>query len=743
MIEFKESKFYKLLQDFFINNNKETFLQMLAEFYNRTEGIIEKNVNQDELIKELRELYLEFNEKGIDENIVIEKVNYFVENNVKIKDIIAKLVINTNNIKNITSQMDIITNEKVNIKMFDAKGDGVTDDTQSLINAIEHIKLKGGTIYFPIGTYLISSKIKLYSNITLLGETNNTILKANSDNYGFIIFGNNVEINNLKLDGNGENYNVNKIIDCDYENKKQTKNFSLINCHIGNIKANWCHGVSLAYSENSTISNCVFDGFKSSGNGTIGDLDGSARAIVISDNCNGYKIENNTFKGLSDEEDSDFIHVKGVKVLDNNFPYMGEMFGKCKGDIKNNTFLGFMKSAIKVQAQDVNISENTIDIRDIEGKKPYSAIRIQNSTNCIVSNNKVLLNSNEKISNVYVLQRSKNVIYSNNNVVYSGYRDNTLTETDRSMFIIHQSEDCIIDGVNIVGKNYFNRFVWLEEPSNIIIKNINYDNSGYSISNIFYFTQKDEKAKITFENINVNCDKVDKPLYSVGEYGGSLKIKNVEINVNDTVSSNLFKQSVINNYENLEIDNFKLYKNFIINLDGCKNINVENSSFKTLQLSNAVGFNLKSMNNMFTSDDVNNCCYHLILDNTGVYNLFSKNNVNNNAKNMFLIQDGDVPFTNANNLKVKSIDDSYSDYALSNVSNFIGTTGGSSPTYESYYIKTSYLFDRITKGWQNMRHPVVLANGTVFYQNQDGSNNKAFLVLEKNNVNTFIEFSIS
>ena len=60
MIEFKDSKFYKLLQDFFINNNKETFIQMLAEFYNRTEGIIIKNNSQDDIIKELRELYLEF-----------------------------------------------------------------------------------------------------------------------------------------------------------------------------------------------------------------------------------------------------------------------------------------------------------------------------------------------------------------------------------------------------------------------------------------------------------------------------------------------------------------------------------------------------------------------------------------------------------------------------------------------------------------------------------------------------------
>ena len=61
MSKFDESNFYKALQDFFINNNKETFLQMLSEFYNRTEGIIIKNEIQDELIKELRELCLENN----------------------------------------------------------------------------------------------------------------------------------------------------------------------------------------------------------------------------------------------------------------------------------------------------------------------------------------------------------------------------------------------------------------------------------------------------------------------------------------------------------------------------------------------------------------------------------------------------------------------------------------------------------------------------------------------------------
>ena len=133
MVEFKESKFYKLLQDFFINNDKETFIQFLAEFYNRTEGIIDKNINQDELIKELRELYIKFNEEGIDENIVREKVNYFLENSLKIKDIKSKLNTNTNNIKNINLQLDTIENNKA---------DKTT--TQNLQTQVNNLVLQSG-----------------------------------------------------------------------------------------------------------------------------------------------------------------------------------------------------------------------------------------------------------------------------------------------------------------------------------------------------------------------------------------------------------------------------------------------------------------------------------------------------------------------------------------------------------------------------------------------------------------------
>ena len=113
MSKFEESNFYKALQDFFINADKKTFLQFLAEFYNRTEGIIDKDNIQDQLIKELRELYLEFNEKGIDEKIVKEKVNYFIENSIKIQNINKKLLQHENEIVEKADKVD--TYKKIDV----------------------------------------------------------------------------------------------------------------------------------------------------------------------------------------------------------------------------------------------------------------------------------------------------------------------------------------------------------------------------------------------------------------------------------------------------------------------------------------------------------------------------------------------------------------------------------------------------------------------------------------------------
>ena len=138
MNKFEESNFYKALQDFFINADKKTFLQFLAEFYNRTEGIIDKNNIQDDLIKELRELYLEFNEKGIDNNIVREKVEHFVENSKKIKDI--------------NSQMSTKANyEYVNNQIAIAQLEGASVDTSSFITRsdLDYLLIKSTNKFNP------------------------------------------------------------------------------------------------------------------------------------------------------------------------------------------------------------------------------------------------------------------------------------------------------------------------------------------------------------------------------------------------------------------------------------------------------------------------------------------------------------------------------------------------------------------------------------------------------------------
>ena len=185
MIEFNESNFYKALQDFFINNDKETFLQFLAEFYNRTEGIIDKNKNQDEIIKELRELYVEFNEKGIDNNIVREKVNYFIENSARIKNIISKLNINRNKIETTNTRID---------NLIVHSGDGSVNNAE-IIDGRTGID---GTSYTLIGNNIRETSNNIYSFINnafdFKNETLTNLLNVNNMTVNKMINANGEEV---------------------------------------------------------------------------------------------------------------------------------------------------------------------------------------------------------------------------------------------------------------------------------------------------------------------------------------------------------------------------------------------------------------------------------------------------------------------------------------------------------------------------------------------------------------------
>jgi hypothetical protein len=75
-----------------------------------------------------------------------------------------------------TSVSEKLKDMFVNVKVdFNAKGDGLTNDTNAIVNALNSLKNTGGTLFFPLGTYLIDSiDLTLFKNIIIKG-CNSTI----------------------------------------------------------------------------------------------------------------------------------------------------------------------------------------------------------------------------------------------------------------------------------------------------------------------------------------------------------------------------------------------------------------------------------------------------------------------------------------------------------------------------------------------------------------------------------------
>ena len=105
--------------------------------------------------------------------------------------------------------------ESVSVKDFGAVGDGVTDDTVAITNAISNIA-SGGVLEFPFGAYKITSSISqdISGSIILEGD-NSTISYENASHTEYAIrlndtSGVDIVINNLTIDGTKK---ANKILE--------------------------------------------------------------------------------------------------------------------------------------------------------------------------------------------------------------------------------------------------------------------------------------------------------------------------------------------------------------------------------------------------------------------------------------------------------------------------------------------------------------------------------------------------
>ena len=384
MVKFEESNFYKALQDFFINSDKKTFIEFLAEFYNRTEGIIDKNNIQDDLIKELRDLYLEFNEKGIDKNIVRQKVNYFLENSVKIKDIISKLTTNTNNIKNIDSQLDNKANqsdlevERARIDSFTRLSEGSTTGDAELIDARVGTD---GEVYSNVGNSIRTQINRMYSNIeTYIGKS----LKYN---YEWIEGGYIDNTNgNLVSNNNWKYTDFIKITD-------GVKSFGVFTTLEGSYSYNAFYDINKTFISNFSVNSSTIDIPSNAVYFRISSTKNSNTIITnivetLSEKCNENQAREIS-KGISNDLKQDLINEYiGVKAeyyynwLDggyidntngnlvnfNNWQYTDyieldnvnqlEVSTTLTGSYSYNAFYDVNKTFIK----SINVSENIIDI---------------------------------------------------------------------------------------------------------------------------------------------------------------------------------------------------------------------------------------------------------------------------------------------------------------------------------------------------------------------------------------------
>ncbi len=80
-----------------------------------------------------------------------------------------------------------IVGSDVNVRDYGAIGNGKNDDTAAIGRAFEGVSVAGGTVYFPCGTYVVTSGFEVKTSHTLVtGDRECATLKAAGNN-SFIV----------------------------------------------------------------------------------------------------------------------------------------------------------------------------------------------------------------------------------------------------------------------------------------------------------------------------------------------------------------------------------------------------------------------------------------------------------------------------------------------------------------------------------------------------------------------------
>ena len=278
--------------------------------------------------------------------------------------------------------------ESVSVKDFGAKGDGVTDDTVAIQNALNAIGVIGGILYINSGIYKITSTLNLLgvSNVTICGSgigasiidgsgvTGNILNLGYSSSPPITATLNNIAIEQLSIKGSGTSA-TNHLV---YFGGINNITFNFVEFYNGYNEGVYCEGGGVGL----TVQNCNFhDCFKGSISNGLNTNTLNYSNILITNNSfvrmatgifilgKNVIITNNTFIDIKntgiavgESNTNATASISGCVISNNTFYRLGKLttsgysFVASKGIQVNGTIQAYTD---KTQDSGVIVSSNT------------------------------------------------------------------------------------------------------------------------------------------------------------------------------------------------------------------------------------------------------------------------------------------------------------------------------------------------------------------------------------------------
>lgn len=215
----------------------------------------------------------------------------------------------------ILSTTAVVAKISLNVKDQGAKGDGVTDDTKAIRNALLYAKAHGiSTVYFPDGSYMIGELgnkggiIKLVNGVGMQGNSPATChIKLTSGRYNpnsifYQDYLGDPSISNLVIQG------------IDFNGALQKQKFD--------VSYQFGHALSINNGQNIEIKNCKFENFRGDG-ALFGDVfEPSLNARIVTN----VSVHDSEFFNIY-REGVMFCCVKGAAFYNNNVHGDGYLVG--------------------------------------------------------------------------------------------------------------------------------------------------------------------------------------------------------------------------------------------------------------------------------------------------------------------------------------------------------------------------------------------------------------------------------